>query len=236
MGHCYDLDEFYQHLRRLERRVGGARRLAECTGRQPWPQRGVYFFFEDGEVREDGLTPRVVRVGTHALRAGSQTTLWRRLAQHRGTRPSTDPGGNHRSSVFRHHVGLALLNRGLHPEAASSWNSNRPAREERGREANLEATVSKTIGAMRVLWVAVEDDPGPDSLRGRIEADAIGLLSAATAGPVDPASQSWLGHAARGELIRTSGLWNVNHVHKPYRRSGLDALAEAVGRTPRPPT
>lgn len=233
MGHRDDLDEFYQQLQRLERRVGGGRRLGECAGRQPWPRRGVYFIFEDGELRHDGTTPRVVRVGTHALKPGSQTSLWQRLAQHRGTRPHSQPGGNHRGSVFRHHVGLALLNRGLHPEAAASWAWPRPTREERAREADLEAAVSKTIGAMRVLWVAVDDEPGTQSQRGRIEANSIALLSVSSAA-VDPPSRGWLGHATRSERIRTSGLWNVNHVHQPYERSFLAALVAAVEHTPKP--
>lgn len=233
MGHSDDVDEFYQQLQRLEQRLGGTRRLGECTGRQPWPRRGVYFIFEEGELRHDGATPRVVRVGTHALKPGSQTSLWQRLAQHRGTRPHSQPGGNHRGSIFRHHVGLALLNRGLHPEAAASWASPRPTREDRAREAGLEATGSKTIGAMRVLWVAVDDEPGTDSQRGQIEANSIALLSA-NSGTVDPTSRGWLGHVARSERIRTSGLWNVNHVHQPYQRSFLAALAAVIDRTPEP--
>jgi hypothetical protein len=44
-----------------------ARMLADCTGRDGWPRHGVYFFFEGGENRADG-SPRVVRVGTYALR------------------------------------------------------------------------------------------------------------------------------------------------------------------------
>jgi hypothetical protein len=50
-----------------------------------WPARGVYFFPEEGEVRtETGGCPRIVCVGTHALKDGSGTKLWRRLSQHRG--------------------------------------------------------------------------------------------------------------------------------------------------------
>jgi hypothetical protein len=37
----------------------------------------VYFFRESSEDRSDtGEGPRVVRVGTHALKAGARTTLW----------------------------------------------------------------------------------------------------------------------------------------------------------------
>src|SRR5690242_13971991 len=99
-----DLIRFYEILGTLEKKVGGKRTLAECDGRMPWPRRGVYFFFEPGEVRSDsGGGPRVVRVGTHALANGSTTTLWRRLSQHRGSKRSG--GGNHRGSIFRLLVG-----------------------------------------------------------------------------------------------------------------------------------
>jgi hypothetical protein len=41
-----------------------------------WPERGVYFFFEQGETRSKShIAERVVRVGTHALTTSSQTTL-----------------------------------------------------------------------------------------------------------------------------------------------------------------
>jgi DNA polymerase-4 len=59
------LIEFYSILDALERMVGGARRLAECSGRSAWPRRGVYFFRQPGELRsESGEGPRIVRVVT----------------------------------------------------------------------------------------------------------------------------------------------------------------------------
>jgi len=47
------LARFYALLDRLERNVGGARTLADCSGRIVWPRRGVYFFQEEGELRTD---------------------------------------------------------------------------------------------------------------------------------------------------------------------------------------
>lgn len=78
-------DRLYALLDDLASRVGGPQCLRDCTGRDGWPSHGVYFFYEPGEQRADGA-PRVVRVGTHALRESSRTTLWNRLSQHRGTR------------------------------------------------------------------------------------------------------------------------------------------------------
>ena len=103
-----DLVRFYALLDKLERNIGGARRLADCSGRMRWPQRGVYFFRESSEDRSDtGSDPRIVRVGTHALKDGSGTKLWTRLSQHKG-HPSTG-GGNHRGSVFRVYPGFPTL-------------------------------------------------------------------------------------------------------------------------------
>lgn len=101
-----DLDDLYLLLGELGERSGGPRRLTDPDLREGCPRRGVYFFFETRERREDGVTPRVVRVGTHALRTGSATTVWQRLSQHRGTLAGARlGGGKHRGSVFRLHVG-----------------------------------------------------------------------------------------------------------------------------------
>ncbi len=106
--------EFYRLLAELAGLAGGARRLRDCRAGD-CPAGGVYFFFEDGEVRGDGSS-RVVRVGTHALTATSKATLWGRLRQHRGHLAGRDPGsGNHRASVFRRHVGAALIQRDGQP-------------------------------------------------------------------------------------------------------------------------
>ena len=62
-----DLDAFYDLLADLEGRIGGRRRLGDCCGRTQWPERGVYFFFEDGQQRAcDKALSRVVRVGSDA--------------------------------------------------------------------------------------------------------------------------------------------------------------------------
>ena len=103
------LDRFYDLLNALEGRPRQGCLLSDCTGRQEWPQRGVYFFRESDEFRAaKPAALRVTRVGTHAIRTASRSTLWQRLHQHRG---HADGGGNHRGSIFRLHVGAALLKR-----------------------------------------------------------------------------------------------------------------------------
>jgi hypothetical protein len=98
---------FYATLSRLENILGGAPRLADCSGRMAWPGKGVYFVREAGETRTDtGTGPRIVRVGTQALKAGSGTRLWTRLSQHKGQ--TGTGGGNHRGSIRRHKAGLVM--------------------------------------------------------------------------------------------------------------------------------
>ena len=218
----YHLTQFYQLLTQLERKLGGARRLSECSGRMGWPQRGVYFFRETGENRSDtGVGPRIVRVGTHALRPGERTKIWDRLKGHKGT--ASSGGGSHRGSVFRKIVGTALIERDGY--SCPSWGA--PKADRKG-EHPLEKKVSAVIGAMPFLWLAVDDAPGPDSCRGYIERNSIALLSNYGKTPIDPPSPTWLGHYSDRERVRSSGLWNSNHVDETYDPAFLDCLERLI--------
>ncbi len=235
-----DIQRFYEILDELEASVGGKRTLEEAHGRMNWPERGVYFFFEPGEKRTtSGTGPRVVRVGTHALKASGQATLWNRLRQHRGPVGGSNPGGgNHRGSVFRLHVGTALIDRDDWPQAvAGDWGVGSSASKMiRERERPLERAVSQHIRSMPFLWIGVEDEPGPASLRGYIERNAIALLSnyCFQDTPIDPPSDTWLGHWATNDYVQRSGLWNVNHVAETYDPGFLDILLEQIRLTRRP--
>jgi len=46
-----ELKRFYDAMALLEKSCGGKRLLADCDGRMGWPEKGVYFFFEEGENR-----------------------------------------------------------------------------------------------------------------------------------------------------------------------------------------
>jgi hypothetical protein len=97
-------------------------------------------------------------------------------------------------------------------------------REVRQREGALERAVSQHIGAMPLLWVAVDDR----HQRAAIERDLIALLSNRGRGPIDPPSEGWLGHLADRDAIRTSGLWNVNHTDERPSGEGLAAFHRSV--------
>lgn len=232
-----DTVRFYELLRRLADAHGGCRRLAECNGRMDWPQRGVCFFFEGGESRSlSGAGGRVVRVGTHALTDRSRSTLWRRLSQHRGA----VGGGNHRGSIFRLLVGAAIARRGDCPLPRSWGAGGDPAAAAARRlrldspaavkeaEADLERRVSACIGQMPFLWLNAPDPPGGSSARGRIERNAIALLSHARPPAADRPSANWLGARSDRERVRASGLWNNNHVDEGYDPSFLGEMAALV--------
>lgn len=166
-----------------------------------------------------------MRVGTHALKAGAKATLWNRLAQHRGNADGS--GGNHRGSIFRLITGAALMERD--DLACSSWGKgNNAPREVKLGERPLEQKVSAVTGAMPFLWLTVDDEPGPDSLRGYIERNAIALLSNYGRESIDPPSPRWLGCYSDRERVRLSGLWNSNHVDDDYDPAFLDTLQRLI--------
>lgn len=219
MSRLNDLIEFYELLAILKSVLGGKRTLENCGGRMNWPQRGVYFFFENGESRnQSGIGPRIVRVGTHAITEHSHTTLWHRLKQHKGN--DKGGGGNHRGSIFRSHVGSALLQKDNWPsEIKETWGIGQNAPTEiKLLEKPFEQSVSQYIRKMPFLWLEVNDAPGPESLRGVIESNSIALLSNYDSAndPIDSPSLTWLGHWAKSEKVRKSGLWNSDHVMDEY--------------------
>jgi hypothetical protein len=236
MSRLADLTRFYGLLGRMEDRAGGPRRLGQFSDYRDWPDRGVYFFFEEGETRSDtGPGRRVVRVGTHALAVGARSTLRQRLGQHRGTATG---GGNHRGSIFRLLVGAALIAQGSAADCAS-WGVKGEARTAAAdlgltrerlamAETPIEAAVSDHIGAMPLLWINVPDEPHPESLRGMIERNAIALLSNHGRPLLDPASDGWLGRHCPRPLVRSSGLWNQRHTDDAYDPRFLNVLEDLI--------
>jgi hypothetical protein len=220
------LAKVYSVIDRLELAISGERRLADCSARMHWPRRGVYFFREGGESRSDtGSGPRIVRVGTHALKAGSSTKLWTRLSQHKGQ--TSTGGGNHRGSIFRLIVGTAIARK--HGYHFPTWGDGSTAEGDvRRSELALEREVSVFIGKMPFLWLAITDDAGPESLRGFVERNAIALLSNYGKVPLDPPSKGWLGHYSDRERVRASGLSNQNHVAESYEPEFLDTFEQLV--------
>lgn len=233
MARMDDLDRLYDLLDILEGNVGGKRTLEECTGYMDWPERGVYFFFASDERRDNGDQRRLTRIGTHAVSTGSGTSIWDRLRTHRGaTRGTYEGGGNHRGSVFRKRVGEAMLERDDHHDEFPEWGVGSSAdREVRLNELPHERRVSDYTRELPILWVKVNDVPGPDSDRAYIERNAIALVSNFDKEAINPHSTDWLGWDSPRAEIRESGLWNINHVEESYTPKFLNQLQEYIEAT-----
>jgi hypothetical protein len=191
------------------------------------PESGIYLFFDERQTRLKDISKlRVVRVGTHGVAEGSKASLRHRVRTHYGTASGE---GNHRSSIFRLHVGRSLIRAKLAPEVAS-WGAQTPDRGAVGAEREIEQAVSKYLGNLLVLLIAV---PGPSNKRNDrayLEQNLISLLSN-TCRPLDPPSWRWLGLHSDKQEIRKSRLWNVNHVHQRFDPAFINVLDYYVSVT-----
>ncbi|ULH18226.1 hypothetical protein MF271_22420 (plasmid) [Deinococcus sp. KNUC1210] len=160
-------------------------------------------------------------MGTHAVSAGSKTTLWQRLSAHRGT--ATTGGGNHRGSIFRLHVGTALQAQSGKNSPTWGMGGSAPSHV-RDAELPFEQRISETLGRFSIVWMEIDDEPGATSLRAFVERNAIALLSGLNGAISDTPSEGWLGRFAAHDMVRQSGLWNVKHVADAYDPSFLDLL------------
>jgi hypothetical protein len=116
-----------------------------------------------------------------------------------------------------------------HGHECPTWGAgNNAPTDVRSRELALEREVSKAIGAMPFVWLAIEDEPSAGSLRGFVERNAIALLSNFENEPLDPPSAGWLGHYCNRERVRKSGLWNQNHVNEAYDHAFLSRFEKLV--------
>jgi hypothetical protein len=224
------LERFYETIQELVA-AQGLRLLSDATAADGWPSQGVYFFFEPGEPRENGQEMRVVRIGTHAVSSGSSRTLWQRLATHRGTIGGESAGGgNHRGSIFRLHIGNALIASGIYNgPGVNTWGVGSSApREVRKTELPIERAVSSYIGTMPLVCLAVPGEAGPANERAFLERNSIALLSNLRRDSIDPPSSSWLGGNSPHPSIRESGLWNVRHVETEPDCEFLDRLRAHV--------
>lgn len=196
--------------------------LKDAIARQQLPDQGLYFFFDPSETTAfSNILPRLVRVGTHAVSLGSRATLRTRLRTHLGPRSG---GGNHRGSVFRLHIGAAIIARDRLHTTYPHWGKGQNATKDiRESELALEIQVSKYIGSLQVLFIEIADVAGPASKRAYFERQAVALMSQDEV-VLDPPSSQWLGHWSPKPEIRASGLWNIHHIATHADLSFVDQL------------
>mgnify|MGYP004512993149 CR=1 FL=1 len=222
-----DVKSVYKCISQLAEKTGGIRVLNECNGRMYWPQRGVYFFvdFQEQSVVSSGF-PRIVRVGTHAVSKGSKTTLWDRLKTHKGTEKGD---GNHRGSIFRLHVGNAIINRDR--LLCDTWGIGQNAKKDiREKEKYIEQLVSDYIGQLGVVVLDIDDMPCATSDRAYVEKNAIALLSSINSS-FNFSTLNWLGNWNPRDEIKDSCLWNINYINSDYDSNFLDILEQYASKT-----
>jgi len=174
------------------------------------PQKGLYLFFDQNEQSQyaSGL-PRIVRIGTHGVSQGSKSSLRSRLRAHFGLGSG---GGNHRASVFRLHVGNAIIERDNLGSSYQSWAIGQSAdRATTSAEFALELQVSSYIRSLKCMVFDINDESSLLSARAAVEKFIITLISE-NGIILDPPSPSWLGLHSNRSAIRHSGLWNVQHI------------------------
>lgn len=179
------------------------------------PNDGIYFWYEAGEACQ-GQTQRITRVGTH------------RGAHRLRDRIKLHYDGDRDVSVFRCHVGGALMNRDGEPESeVQGWyKARRSPVFSHQRFQQYEHRVDTEIerGTYRVL--TVEDR----AERLELEEKLIALISQCEHCNPSPA---WLGNHGYRVEIRKSGLWNVRHVfsENEFQAGNLARLEQVVSAT-----
>jgi hypothetical protein len=237
-GRPEPLHQLYCALSDLNTAIDGPYYLNDCSGGMDFPEQGVYFFFSSESDLEHGAsgTWQLTRIGTIGVSEGSSATLWGRLRQHRGNASGKyADGGNHRGSVFRKHVGRALIERDDRHGAFPHWGQPHAAGLDiettalREQEHPLEQEVSEYIGNLPFLYLNVPGEPGPNCDRAQIEMNAIAMTSHYRRQMQTPyRSASWLGRHSPAEEIYRTGLWNIEHVSALFSQAILETMRDYI--------
>ncbi|EKS35140.1 hypothetical protein HMPREF9696_02412 [Afipia clevelandensis ATCC 49720] len=184
--------------------------LTEILKGNTLPEKGVYIFCDPSEDSNLHVTtPRIVRIGTHAVSSGSKSTLRSRLRTHAG---SADGRGSHRSSIFRLHIGQSLIAKNSWELKYPHWGKGSTASSEiRESERDLEQEVSSYMGQLLVTTLPLVDDSGPGSARAHVERALVALLTE-DMDFLEESSSAWLGRFSSRPQLQSSGIWNVQHV------------------------
>ena len=179
------------------------------------PLDGIYFLFEKGEtIRLRGLvSDRIVRVGINR----SNGRFPSRIRGHYGRVGRL--GGNKNGSVFRKHLGGALLRRAdPNDQRLRGWlQQDGPTYPDVEREVSLLLRHNFTFVCVRV------DDADE---RQSLESALIALLAQ---NPLGRPSSGWLGVYAASEGIHNAGLWNTQHIHsEPLTMQAFRRLSTLV--------
>lgn len=178
------------------------------------PLNGIYVLFEKGEVGHQ--QDRIVRIGTHT----GDNQLRSRLKQHFLNK-------NKDRSIFRKHIGRALLNQ-QQDSFLKFWDLDLTTRKAKEKylpfiDQEYQRTIEDQVTGYIQSNFSFSAFEVPDK-KGRlgIESKLISTVSWCTD---CEASTDWLGNSSPKKKIVQSGLWLVNELYKePFDATGVDAL------------
>ena len=178
------------------------------------PENGIYILFEKGEKAHGG--DRIVRIGTHT----GNNQLRSRLKQH-------FLNENKDRSIFRKHIGRALLNK-EEDSYLEKWEIDLTTKKAKDRflslinlnkQKQIEKLVSKYIQENFSFVVFPVKDK---EKRLEIESKLISTISLCR--ECKP-SENWLGLFSPKEKIQNSGLWQINELSKePLNEKEIEEL------------
>jgi hypothetical protein len=199
------------------------------------PKNGIYFFYEKGEIGTHfGSKLRIVRVGTHRDGNFKSRITEHFLLDDRKMQFTADQPPPHDRSIFRKHLGRALLNRTADPYLAV-WELDFITR--RGRDENRHLRdISKEIEIEREVtrilrqnfsfrFIEIGDQAQRMGAEG-LERALIGTLAGCG---LCRASPEWLGNHSPKAQVRKSGLWLVQHLKsRPLSDAQFEAVRSAI--------
>lgn len=179
------------------------------------PTNGLYFLFEAGETGHEG--DRLVRIGSHTGNGNLAARLREHMTQ------------NKDRSIFRKNIGRALLARNRDPYL-DVWELDLTKREDRNRYAPLvnltkqnevEQSVSDYVAQHMSVSVIATPNRDLALLLERLCIATVSLCQNCCA------SSAWLGRFSPKQKIRTSGLWQVQHLSgQPLSAADLHMVEE----------
>ena len=204
-----NIDRFYSLLDKVIEKF--PKQTLDIMSKDRLPEKGVYFFFEQDELRNDSNIERVVRIGTHAAIKNSNATLYDRLYNHKG---SKDLSGNHRGSVFRKLIGESLINRDTLDYPYWGDRTKKKDKLVKLSEKPLEKIVSSYLHTLTYTVLEIPGISSKDNDRAFIEENSIALLSNYQKTKIDQNSKKWLGLYSNNHKVIESGLWNSDCVER----------------------
>jgi len=175
------------------------------------PLNGIYFFYEEGEKIQIGsqVKDRIVRVGTHR----EQDRFPDRIFNHYN--------GNKNSSVFRKHLGGAIIRR----KNPADSRLERWLKQDAPTFDDVEVLVNAQIReqfSFRCIRV--------DNKEERLDLEKRLIATLSRCSQCKP-SENWLGKFAASRKIQVSGLWNDQYVNSDSMMTlqHLLRLKEIVG-------